>query len=63
MEDECEGQMVIFSEGKQKCLLPALPEIRGGGQENVGSVNGTASEEPAFLKVSLGLRKPFKLSY
>lgn len=54
--------MIIFSEAKNSCLLPMLSVLREEGQEKAWFINRTASKEPAFLKVSLGIRKPFTLS-
>lgn len=61
---KCEGQMAILSEARKKkrilaSLLSMLTETREGGQACVGSINRTVSEETAFLKISLGIRKPF----
>jgi hypothetical protein len=58
LENKYKGRWSFLQKQKKKknsCLLAMLTEIREGGQENVGSINRTASEEPVFLKVSLGI--------
>ena len=46
----------------KKFLPPPQALIREGGRENAWSINRTASKEAAFLKISLGIGKPFTLS-
>lgn len=50
---------------RSKKFLPpphALSDKEREAGENARSINSTASKEAAFLKVSLGISKPFTLS-
>lgn len=64
VENKCERQMVILSEARKKESLPPLYAHRDKRRRPgmLGSINRTVSEEAAFLKISLGIRKPFALS-
>lgn len=63
-ENKGEGQTVILSEAKRKASLPPIHAHRDKRRRlgMLGSINRTVSEETAFPKISLGIRKPFALS-